>query len=235
MVRRTQSARSDATSSRLVAAAQQLFGGSGYAATSIDTVAAAAGVTKGAAYHHFRSKPDLFRAVFTLEQEQAAAMLERAAAQQSDAWAALAAGVRTFLERCLDPGFRRIVMMDGPAVLGWETVRGIQSDHTLRVLSAGLRATAPEDSDGGDLDARCRLVFGALCEAGMLLARSEDPARDLPVIAAEADRLLAALTRRPSGPALTRHRPRLTSDPPRQRERAAGRPARPPAAAESEG
>ncbi|MBB5779021.1 TetR family transcriptional regulator [Nonomuraea jabiensis] len=204
MIRRTQAERSDETTGRLVRAARELFGAHGYALTSIDAVAAAAGVTKGAAYHHFNGKVALFRAAFVGEQEEVAAAVERAALSEPDPWAALRRGCRTFLERCLDPGFRQIVLLDAPSVLGWETVREIEYAHTLRVLLTGLHlATAGEQPAGpdaavgdladGGLSMRAQLVFGALCEGGMLLARSADPAADLPRLAAEADRFLAAL------------------------------------------
>jgi AcrR family transcriptional regulator len=191
--RRTQAERSDATTSALVAAGRELFGRKGYAATSIEAVAAAAGVTKGAAYHHFRTKATLFRAVFAEEQRRVAGTLERAAAREPDSWSALLRGCRTFLEHCLDPAFRRIALRDGPAVLGWEEVRAIQYEHTLRVLTEGMRAAAADGTlTDGDLSARSHLAFGALCEAGMLLARSDDPAGALPAIATEAERLLGS-------------------------------------------
>ncbi|MDX3108024.1 TetR/AcrR family transcriptional regulator [Nonomuraea angiospora] len=192
MIRRTQAERSDETTGRLVRAARELFGAHGYALTSIDAMAAAAGVTKGAAYHHFNGKVALFRAAFVGEQEEVAAAVERAALSEPDPWAALRRGCRTFLERCLDPGFRQIVLLDAPSVLGWETVREIEYAHTLRVLLAGLDLATAE-GDKVVLSMRAQLVFGALCEGGMLLARSADPAADLPRLAAEADRFLAAL------------------------------------------
>ncbi|WP_193318352.1 TetR/AcrR family transcriptional regulator [Nonomuraea phyllanthi] len=193
MIRRTQAERSDETTGRLVRAARELFGAHGYAPTSIDAVAAAAGATKGAAYHHFGGKLALFRAAFVAEQEEVAAALERIPASESDIWAALRRGCRTLLEHCLDPGFRQIVLLDGPSVLGWETVREIEYAHTLRVLLGGLElAAAGGQMADGDLPVRAQLVFGALCEGGMLLARSADPAADLPRIAAEADRFLEA-------------------------------------------
>lgn len=194
MIRRTQAARSDATTSDLVRAARRLFGSLGYAATSIDAIAAAAGVTKGAAYHHFDGKVALFRAALIAELEETAATLERSALQERDGWEALRRGCRTFLEHCLDPGFRQIVILDGPSVLGWEVVRGIEYGHTLRVLLDGMRLAAAQGQLAeGNLPARAQLVFGALCEGGMLLARSADPAAELPSVAAEADLLLEAL------------------------------------------
>ncbi|WP_171074385.1 TetR/AcrR family transcriptional regulator [Nonomuraea basaltis] len=193
MIRRTQVERSDETTTALVRAARELFGGNGYAATSIDAVAAAAGVTKGAAYHHFGGKAPLFRAAFDGELAKVTAELERVAAEEADPWAALRRGARTFLEHCLDPGFRQIVLLDAPAVLGWETVRAVEQGHLLCMLLAGFRLAAEGDEEEAAVPARAQLVFGALCEGGMLLARSPDPAADLPRLAAEADRLLEVL------------------------------------------
>ena len=193
MVRRTQSERSDETTSALIAAAQDRFGRDGYRATSIETIAEAAGVTKGAAYHHFDGKADLFRAVFVREQEQLVTVLDRVAADAPDAWAALRAGCRTFLEHCLDQAFRQIVLLDGPAVLGWDGVRAIESAHVLRVLNGGMQVAAAEGVVAPDhIEARSRMIFGALCEAGMLLARSEDPDAALSAVLTEAERLLNA-------------------------------------------
>ncbi|MGW4639017.1 TetR/AcrR family transcriptional regulator [Sphaerisporangium sp. NPDC004334] len=199
MARRTQAERSEETTSRLVAAAQDLFGRDGYAATTIEAVAAAAGVTKGAAYHHFATKAALFRDVFVQQQRQVSGLLERSAAAEPDSWSALTRGCLTFLRHCLDPAFRRIVLLDGPAVLGWETVREIEYEHTLRVLTEGMRAAIAEGRMAdGDLPVRAQLMFGALCEAGMLLARTGDPERALPVVAGEAARLLTSLARDPA-------------------------------------
>lgn len=179
---------------KLVDAARNLFGRNGYAATSIDAIAAAAGLTKGAAYHHFTDKAALFRAAFIAEQQWMANELEQVAVAAPDSWTALLNGTRTFLELSLETRFRRIVVLDAPSVLGWETVRAIESDHTLRVLTAGLAlATAEGRLTDGDLHIRRHLIFGALCEGGMLLARTPDPATALPQVVAEARRLLEAL------------------------------------------
>jgi AcrR family transcriptional regulator len=193
---RTQAARTEATTGQLLAAARELFGRDGYAATSIDAVAAAAGLTKGAAYHHFANKGALFRAVFVDEQDRVTAELLRTTAAAADPFAALRRGCRTFLELCLDPAFRQIALLDGPAVLGWQEVRAIQSERALRVLADGMRvAAALAGEPDVDVTARSHLAFGALCEAGMLLARAEDPAAALRAVLAETERLVGALAR----------------------------------------
>lgn len=196
MPRRTQVERSEETTRALVEAGLTLFGRDGYAATSMDAVAAEAGVTKGAAYHHFDGKIGLFRTVFVRQEERLASALSRAAEAATDSWSAVRAGCHEFLRRCLEQNTRQIVLRDGPAVLGWDAVREIEYRHTLRLLRDGLRAA---EADGriieGDLAIRSQLLFGALCEAGMLLARTADPEAALPTVIAEADRLLDSLTR----------------------------------------
>jgi AcrR family transcriptional regulator len=193
---RTQAERSGMTTSRLTAAARNLFGRDGYAATSIDAVAAAAGMTKGAAYHHFQGKVALFQAVFEAEQQRMAEELERVAAQEPDCWSAVHRGCRRILEECLDPAFRQIILLDAPAVLGWETVRAIEYRHTLRVLAGGVEVAAAEGRlIDGDLTVRAHMIFGAVCEGGMLLARSDDPSTALPAVTAEVDRLLDGFDR----------------------------------------
>ncbi|WP_037075175.1 TetR/AcrR family transcriptional regulator [Pseudonocardia spinosispora] len=194
MTRRTQAQRSDTTTAALVAAGQRLFGRDGYAATSIEAVAAEAGMTKGAAYHHFAGKIGLFRAVFVRQEEELAAELTLVSSAQEDSWSGLRQGCRTFLERCLDQNVRQIVLLDGPAHLGWDVVREIEYQHTLKLLRRGMVAAAADGwIAGGDLTIRCQLVFGALCEAGMLLARSDDPPGALATVTAEAELMLNAL------------------------------------------
>lgn len=197
MVRRTQAERSDATTARLVHVAHELFGANGYAATSIDTISAAAGVTKGAVYHHFGSKIELFRAVFVREQQEIAERLEHVSSGEDEPWMALHRGVRTFLEHCLDPGFRQIVLLDAPSLMGWEAVRELEHGHTLRVLLAGLRLAGGGEPD--TVAARAQLVFSLICEGGMLLARSSNPVVDLPVLAADIDAYLETLRSRSVG------------------------------------
>jgi AcrR family transcriptional regulator len=178
----------------LIAAGVRLFGREGYAATSIDMVAAEAGVTKGAAYHHFGGKVALFRAVFVHQQEELASALRRVAGGAGDSWSALREGCLEFLRQCVDRQVRQIVLLDGPAVLGWDDVRAIEYQHTLLLLRRGMSAAAADGAiDGGDLDIRCQVVFGALCEAGMLLARVTDPGAALPSVAGEVGRILDSL------------------------------------------
>ncbi|MFF5208389.1 TetR/AcrR family transcriptional regulator [Streptosporangium sp. NPDC000396] len=195
MGRRRQADRSEETTGELVEAATALFGRDGYAATSIDEVAQVAGVTKGAVYHHFDGKAGLFLAVFVRQQQRLAEILALAAKDQPDAWSAVREGCHTFLRVCMDPVVRQIVVLDGPAVLGWEQGRRIESEHVMALLSRGLvRAEQEGRIRPGDTRIRTHLIIGTLCEAAMLLARSTDVEEDLPVVVREVDALLAALS-----------------------------------------
>ncbi|GAA2293200.1 TetR/AcrR family transcriptional regulator [Nonomuraea roseoviolacea subsp. roseoviolacea] len=210
MGRRTQAERTRATTGELVEAAGLLFGRDGYAATSIDDVARAGGLTKGAVYHHFSGKADLFRAVFVRQQERLTTVIAEAAlhpatgadgvegGEDADLLAAVRRGARAFLLACAEPETRRIVLLDGPAVLGWDEVRRIEYGHTLRLLREGLAAAADAGRIGpGDVTVRAHLLFGALCEGAMLVARADDPGAALTEVLARADALIASLASRP--------------------------------------
>ena len=114
-------AQGDATRAALVAAARDLFGTQGFAETSTDEIVVRAGVTKGALYHHFSGKEDLFRAVFEQVQHEVS---DQAVAEflGSDSWAALLNGCTLWVDAHLDPSVRRIVLQDARAVLAWEDV-----------------------------------------------------------------------------------------------------------------
>src|SRR5215472_12012371 len=115
-------AQGEATKGALVAAARELFGDQGYARASVDEIVAAAGVTKGALYHHFTDKESLFRAVYERVQLQVS---DQAVAEflQPDSWEALVGGCRLWVDAHLDPAVRQISLTDAKAVLGWEGAR----------------------------------------------------------------------------------------------------------------
>ena len=174
LARRTQAERTEATTNALVHAARQLFARDGYEATSLDSVAARAGVTKGAVYHHFDGKRQLFEAVFAREVERMATPLVAAYARKKDPWDAFAAGCRTFLDECLDPELQRIVLLDAAAAIGWEEMRRLESP-LLEMMELGI-TTAVE---AGRIPPRpsgplARFLYGALCETAMVVARADD-------------------------------------------------------------
>lgn len=189
----TQAERTEATTAALLDAGRELFAQDGFAGTSLDAVVARAGVTKGALYHHFDSKRALFRAVYDREQERSAEVVAGAAARRRDPWAAFEDGCRAFLDHTLDPGVQRIVLIDAPGALGWEEMREGER-QSLRMMEEGLRRSMA----GGRIAKRpveplAVLLFGALCEAAMTIARAPEPDTALRAIWAELRRLFAAL------------------------------------------
>jgi AcrR family transcriptional regulator len=195
-VRRTQHDRSSNTRAALVAAARELFATRGYQAVPADEIVRAAGVTRGAMYHHYADKQELFRAVVEdLEREitaEVAAVLEGAA----DPVTGMATALDVFLTACLRPEVRQISLTDAPAVLGWTTWREIEAKYGLGVLTSVL-SKAIEDGVLAPQPVRAlaQLVLAAVMEAAHMVAEAADPV----VARAEAQQVLgtwlAALVR----------------------------------------
>lgn len=168
-------AQGTATRAALVTAARELFGEQGFAETSTDEVVVRAGVTKGALYHHFAGKEDLFRAVFEqvqLEVSDAAVV----AFLGPDSWEALVRGCALWVEAHRDPAVRRIVMQDARAVLGWEEVRAIETRFAAVALRGALRkAMHAGVITRQPLRPLSLLLMGALGEACLYIAEAEDP------------------------------------------------------------
>src|SRR5499433_4322988 len=112
--------RSEATRRSLVAAARTLFGARGYASVGTEEIVRAAGVTRGALYHQFRDKADLFAAVAEEVEAEIAERIAAGAGTATDPVEALRAGARLFLDACAEPEVEQIILLDAPAVLGWE-------------------------------------------------------------------------------------------------------------------
>jgi len=143
-VRRSNAERSDATRDALLAAARGLFAGKGYAATGTPEIVAAAGVTRGALYHHFADKADLFRALVEREHAMIAAEIEGAMTAGIDPVAAIVVGGEAFLAAMEDPGRRRILLVEAPAVLGPDAVAEIDAAHAGRTLVEGVEAAVEQ-------------------------------------------------------------------------------------------
>jgi AcrR family transcriptional regulator len=188
--------RSRATREKLVAAARALFGARGYAAVGTEEIVRAAGVTRGALYHQFRDKEDLFEAVFEqVEAETTQRVAEGALADgATDPLAALRAGARQFLAACASPEVERIVVLDAPSVLGWERWREIGLRHGLGlvagVLQAGMDSGAIARQPVGPL---AHLLIGALDEGALYVARAADRETARGEVEQVVDRLLDGL------------------------------------------
>jgi AcrR family transcriptional regulator len=165
---------SEATASRVMETARALFVERGYAAVGLEEVAAAAGVTRGAVYHHYASKKALFEAVLGDVQRSVAAAVEEAAA--GEPWEQLERGCRAFLTASVDPQVRRVLVIDAPAVLGWETWREHDAAQSGRLLEEVLGTLA----ESGELrpvsvGATAALLNGAMNEAALWIAAAADP------------------------------------------------------------
>ena len=170
-----QAERSEATRTDLIKAARELFAERGYAAVGTEEIVQSARVTRGALYHHFRDKKDLFRAVH----EQMEADIVAAIASQmegiEDPVELLTTGTRAFLDACMDPAHARVNLLEAPSVLGWAEWREIDMRYGMGLVTAGLQA----GMDAGKLRPQpvkplAHLMLGALGEAAMTIANSPD-------------------------------------------------------------
>jgi AcrR family transcriptional regulator len=173
---RRQAERSETTRRELLKVARELFTEPGYSATPIDDVAERARVTKGALYHHFRNKRELFQASFEeIEQELCEKVILAAADAGDDVMEGMRRGVAAFLEGSLDPGVSRIVLIDGPSVLGWETWKEIDERYGYGLVRASIEGAM----DAGviarrPIDPLARLFLAAISEAAIQIARAPD-------------------------------------------------------------
>lgn len=175
--RRTQRERRETTRRLLLDTGRKMFARDGYASTSLDAVVAECGVTKGAFYHHFVGKEELFEAVFIEEQQRIAEQLAETyeTRRERDPVRASYAACRSFLELSRDPAVQQITLLDAPAVLGWERMREIESGYGLALMKEGIRnAIRAKRLKRRDVDALAHLLFGALCEGAMYMARADD-------------------------------------------------------------
>jgi AcrR family transcriptional regulator len=179
--RRTQADRTAATRTALIAAARTLFAAHGYADVGTERIARAAGVTRGALYHQFPAKADLFVAVLeAVEVDLTARLVEvaAAAAPADDTVAALVAGADAWLDACAEPEVQRIVLLDGPAVLGWQRWREVGLRHGLGLVTALLtEAIAAGDIREQPVAPLAHVLMGALDEAALYVALAADPRR----------------------------------------------------------
>ncbi|HTA09783.1 MAG TPA: TetR/AcrR family transcriptional regulator, partial [Streptosporangiaceae bacterium] len=159
------------TRAALVAAGRQLFGTSGFAATSVEDIARAARVTTGALYHHFPTKAAVFEAVFEQVHADLLAASMAAAADAADTIELLAAGFGAFLDKVLEPEVQRIIITDAPAVLGLARFTELDERYAYAATVAALEAAnAAGTLRVDDPPTLARLLLGALTRAGLLIA-----------------------------------------------------------------
>ena len=190
------------TREALIGAARRLFAAHGFDGTGTEQIVAEARVTRGALYHHFRDKADLFRAVMAEAAAEVAQRLidEQLAADAESPLAEIRDGVSAFLDVCVGGDFQRIVLVDGPRVLGsdaWEELvdrygRGILEEWLARAAETGDLDTVP-------MGALARLLIAMLTEASLAIARAGNPAATRADLGAVLDRMLIGLRPPPVG------------------------------------
>lgn len=187
-------AKAEATLARLVAVAWAEFAEIGYAETATNDIVAKAQVTRGALYYHFKDKQDLFRRVVEVVAEEVLAKILHRAEAEPTVWQGLVEGCHAFIDACAEPDIRQILLIDAPAVLGWQAWREIDAKYAMGSL-ADVLALCIESGDIAPrpLPALTHLISGALNEAALLVAESVDPDATRAAVKAETEHLLAGL------------------------------------------
>lgn len=194
--RRTQRERSSSTRAALVDAARELFAEHGYAAVGTEAIVRAAGVTRGALYHQFADKSDLFLAVFEAEEQALVERIGGLLADLANPSGALERGVDAWLEACADPAVQRIVLIEAPSVLGWERWREIGMRNGAGLVEAALAAAIEQGRIARQpVRPLAHVLIGALDEAALYVATAEDPDTAREQVRATLRRLLAGLRR----------------------------------------
>ena len=164
-----------ATRAALIRVATELFAENGYDGTAIPAVLDAAGVSRGALYHHFESKEALFEAVLQAVEGQATLRVTRAAGGATDPLDGLRRGCAAYLAMCRDPVVRQISLIDAPAVVGWERWREIDEQHAFGLVKAAIAAIAADGRVKPELvDVMAHMVLAALLEVALLVARADE-------------------------------------------------------------
>jgi AcrR family transcriptional regulator len=186
---------SEATRAALVTVARGLFAERGYAAVGTEEIVRAAGVTRGALYHHFAGKRELFQAVY---EDVERALLERIAEladrSASDPLEILHTGSQAFLDACEDPAVQRIALLDAPSVLGWEQWREIGMRYGLGLVEGTVQAAIEAGLiESQPAEPLAHLLLGAIDEGAMLVARADDDGQTRRQVGAAVARMLDSL------------------------------------------
>ena len=192
--RRSQAERRAATRRALLDAGRELFTEHGFAGASQEEIVERAGVTRGALSHHFATKKGLFRAVVETLETELAGSIATAAMDGDNPMEHLRLGCLAFLDAALDPAVRRIVLLDAPAVLGWQAWRDLDTTYGLglvtevleQCMAAGLMSPRP-------VQPLAHILLAALNEAAMLVANAEDPVATRVEVGREVEHLLTSL------------------------------------------
>lgn len=192
-------ARGEQTRQDLIDAGRELFVEYGFFNTSISDIVTKSRVgTRGAFYHHFKDKAELFRAVFEDVENDLTLRSIAAPPPGADPWERLTRGLHGFLEAAQEPAVQRVILVDGPVVLGWQTLREIQENNSIALINDVVREAIAEgiidDQPVGELT---HMIVAALEEASLLVAHAANPGRARRRAAKILDRLLLSFAVEP--------------------------------------
>jgi len=185
---------SEATRIALIGAAKKLFAARGYGGVSMEEVVRNAGVTRGALYHHYSGKKDLFQAVYETVEREVTEAIATDALQGHSPWEMSQIGWRSFLDRCRDDSVSRIVLLDAPSVLGVEAFRAVADQYGGALVRANIQALI----EAGELEQQpveplARILTGALIEGAISIAQSNEPETTRDQMSAAIERLMEGM------------------------------------------
>src|SRR5580700_1025459 len=184
-------ARGEATRGQLVTIATRMFAERGYEDTSIEAVLREAGVSRGSLYHHFASKEALFEAAAEEVETRVGDQTMAEAAGAAGPVEALRAGFLAWIRLAGDPVVQRILLIDGPSVLGWERWRAMEERHALGLIRGVLQAAAEAGHLPPEIaDTMAQILLASVNEVALLVARSDDPEAAMAAGADTIDELL---------------------------------------------
>jgi AcrR family transcriptional regulator len=196
IIRRTQTERTAATRAVLVSAARRLFATHGFNDVSSEKIAQAAGVTRGALYHHFADKTDVFAAVFELIESEVVGRIAAAVSAMgpSDPIAQMRLGANAWLDACLEPEVHRITILDAPAVLGLPRWREIGDQYGMALVLTLLESAIASGKIAAQPTAPLgHVLLGTLREGATYLAGAKDTTQARAEVGAVIDRLIVSL------------------------------------------
>ncbi|WP_024509238.1 TetR/AcrR family transcriptional regulator [Bradyrhizobium sp. ARR65] len=168
----------EATRQALLAAGREIFTREGYQAAGIEAISRAARVTRGAFYHHFEDKKALFDAVVVLMQAEAVASVDEKSKGQRRIWDRLFTGIDAYLDVCLEPTYRRIVISEAPGVLGNKRFQEIEEAYPMALLLASMNALKRDgELHFEDVDLLGRMVDAMICKMALMLPEADNPKR----------------------------------------------------------
>ncbi|MGH7923098.1 MAG: TetR/AcrR family transcriptional regulator [Candidatus Binatus sp.] len=194
----SQAERRSTTIRAILDAARKLFTARGFEQTSVDDIAARAGVAKGAVYHHFASKELIFVRVFEEMTAELAALVPAAARTGKDVLDSIGRGTLKYLTSISNDQFRQVLLIDGPRVLGWEQWRAIDARYFSGMINAPVEARLRDRASAREIEALGHLIGGALTEAALVCATSQHRARAARDLSSALQRMLAPFFGAPS-------------------------------------